>query len=104
MTNRRGRGEPRPITDSLAELGGELGLADPRATRRLVESWPELVGAGVAEHAWPLQVRNRVLTIAVDDPAWAAELRYQERTVRDRIVEHVGTDVVRALRVVVRPR
>ncbi len=104
MTGKRGRGEPRSVTDSLSELGAELGLGDPRAVQRLVDSWSEIVGERVAEHARPLQVRNRILTIAVDDAAWAAELRYQDQTLRERIGERVGAGVVRALRVVVRPR
>lgn len=104
MSGNRGRGEPRPVTDSLAQVGAELGLADPRATQRLVDSWPEIAGERVARHARPLQVRNRILTIAVDDAAWAAELRYQEELLRRRIAEHVDEGIVRALRVVVRPR
>ena len=53
-------------------------------------------------------VRDRVrhaavLTVAVDAPPWATQLRYLEHDIRARLREISGRDSVHAVRIVVEP-
>jgi hypothetical protein len=96
--------EPVPVTDALAAVGAELGLADPGALAVLSERWRDVVGDAVAPHARLQSLRGGVLTIAVDAAPWATELRYLESTLRERVAHVTGLDLVRAVRVVVEPR
>jgi hypothetical protein len=43
------------------------------------------------------------LVIAVDEPAWAAQLTYLETDLMKRVEEVAGADAVRRVRVTVRP-
>ena len=87
-----------------AALGGdELGLAEPRSFARLVDSWNDVVGDAVAQHSRARGVRNGVLEIVVDAPAWATPLRYLEADLVDRASRLVGPGVVSAVRVSVDP-
>ena len=43
---------------------------------RIRVAWPELVGETLAAHSVPLHLRDGVLRIGVDDPAWAGQFRY----------------------------
>jgi hypothetical protein len=92
-----------PLADPLAALTAELGIPEPGSFGALTTRWDEVVGPAVAPHARLRSLRGGVLTIAVDAPPWATELRYQEATIRERVAEVTGTDAVRTVRVVVDP-
>ena len=49
-----------------------------------------MVGDDVAAHARLVSVRDGVLTVAVDDPIWATQLRYLETAVVERATALVG--------------
>jgi hypothetical protein len=94
---------PTPLSDALRVVGAELGLPDPGLVASLNDRWPDVVGPTVAGHARPRSIRDGILTIAVDAPAWATELRYLEHEIRARLAEISGQDTVRAVRIVVDP-
>ena len=96
--------DPVPVGEALAEIGAELGLADPGVVGTLAREWSDVVGPALAGSARLRALRGDVLTVAVDSGAWATQLRYLERQLLDRIGDLVGTGVVREVRVVVEPR
>jgi predicted nucleic acid-binding Zn ribbon protein len=85
----------RRLDESLSEVAAGLHLDDPRVTAAVFGGWGELVGAAVAAHARPRVLRQGVLTVEVDSPAWATQLRMLEGEVVERLAG------VRSLRVVV---
>ena len=91
------------VGDAAALVGAELGLADPLVFTRVVTMWPELVGETLAARSRVRGVRDGVLEVAVDSPAWATELRYLESELVARASRQVGEGVVRSIHVVVRP-
>lgn len=86
-----------PIGDAAAIVGAELGLAAPLVFTRVVEAWAEIVGETLAAHSRVRSVRNGVIEVRVDSPAWATEFRYHERDLVDRVSRLVGEGVVRAV-------
>ena len=95
---------PRPVSASLdvvmRGLGGDAGPALVQLLRR----WPAVVGEQVAAHSTPLSLRSGVLTIAADEPAWGAQLRWLEADLRRRIDDVVGPGVVARVAVRIRGR
>jgi predicted nucleic acid-binding Zn ribbon protein len=89
---------PRRLAESLAEVATELHLDDPQVTAEVFAGWGDLVGEAVAAHARPRVLRQGVLTVEVDSPAWATQLRYLEGEIVQRL------EGVRGLRVVVARR
>ena len=74
--------DPVPVGEALAVVGGDLGLGDPATLAVIAEHWIDIVGDAVAGHARLRTLRGGVLTIAVDAPPWATELRYLAGEVR----------------------
>jgi predicted nucleic acid-binding Zn ribbon protein len=74
-----------------------------RTFRVLVERWTELLGDNLAARTRPSSLHATTLVIAVDDPAWATQLKYLEGDLLSRIADAVGPGAVTELRVVVRP-
>ena len=82
--------EPVPLSDALAKVGAELGLAPGDVHGTLDARWSDVMGADVAAHARLVSVREGTLTVAVDDPIWATQLRYLEPAVVTRVKVRVG--------------
>jgi predicted nucleic acid-binding Zn ribbon protein len=99
MSDRYAGDEPVRLADALAAVGSELGLPAGSAHGDLEARWSEVVGDDVAAHARLVSVRDGVLTVAVDDPIWATQLRYLETVVVERATAVAGDGVVRAMRV-----
>jgi hypothetical protein len=100
MTRGRYAGdEPVHLGDALAAIGAELGLPPGNVHAELDTHWIEVVGDDVAGHARLVSVRDGVLTVAVDDPIWATQLRYLETAVIGRATALVGPGAVTAVRV-----
>ena len=97
-----GGGDPRPVGESLGRISRHLGAPPPAALTRVFDGWEDLVGPAVAAHTRPLSLTRGVLVVAVDQPAWAAQLGWLETDLLRRFEEHLGAGVVTALTVRVR--
>ncbi len=105
MTAASRRDRPlRSVGESLDRLAGELGLDGARPAVAVHDAWRSAVGDEVADHAEPGRLDEGVLTVTVDDPAWATHLRYLGPRLAADLNAVVGGDVVERLRVVVRRR
>jgi predicted nucleic acid-binding Zn ribbon protein len=51
------------------------------------------VGDGIADHVTPQRLEKRTLTVEVDDPAWATQLKFLESQLLSTLKEHVGDEV-----------
>ena len=59
--------------------------------------WPEVAGGVVAAHAQAEAVRDGVLLVATDTPAWAQELQMRRKELLARIAAQVGEGVIREI-------
>ena len=89
--------------ESLDRLSRHLGTPPPVALTRLFKGWEELVGPAVATHSRPLSLARGVLVVAVDQPAWAAQLGWLEADLLRRFERSLGAKVVTSIVVRVRP-
>src|SRR3954465_1031504 len=86
--------DPVPLSEALGAVGAELGLPAGNAYGTLEDHWAEVVGDDIAAHAHLVSLREGVLTVAVDGPIWATQMRYLETAVVDRAATVLGRDVV----------
>jgi predicted nucleic acid-binding Zn ribbon protein len=96
--------EPRRVGDSLDRVASAMGVPSASTLSGLFASWPELVGESVAQHARPASLRDGTLVVAVDEPAWATQLRWLEADLVARIGDALGPGRVARIEVRVRPR
>lgn len=97
-------GEPRPLAESLQALGETIGLGDLASQSTLRDRWHEVVGETIALHTEPLSLSAGILTVAVQEPAWATEIRFSSTAISQRASDLLGAGAVREIRVVVRPK
>jgi predicted nucleic acid-binding Zn ribbon protein len=91
--------EPRRVGEGLDRVAASLGVPDAAVLPAVFGGWEELVGARVAAHARPLSLRAGVLAVAVDEPAWATQLRFLEGDLLGRLAERVGSGKVARIEV-----
>lgn len=72
----------------------EEGLETPYNEYRLIESWPDVMGPGIARHTSNLQIRNRVLFVHLTSSVLRAELMAGRALLVRRLNEYVGAQVI----------
>jgi predicted nucleic acid-binding Zn ribbon protein len=81
---------PRRLAESLGALMAPLGGSEAATAATIFARWEELAGLGLGEHATPVRLRDGVLVVAVDQPAWATQLRLLGPQLLTRIAELTG--------------
>ena len=99
-----GGAEPRPVADSLPAVAKAIGGDGGPVLVHLIQRWSAIVGDAVAAHSTPLSLRNGTLTIAADEPAWGAQIRWLEADLKVRLDGAIGPGKVTRIAVRVRPR
>jgi predicted nucleic acid-binding Zn ribbon protein len=92
----------RSVGSSLGDVANRLGLAAPGTLHQIFSQWAELVGEPLATHVKPTSMRDGVLRLRADEPAWAAQVGYLGTDLMARINDRLGTVVVVELAVSVR--
>ncbi|GIU84633.1 MAG: hypothetical protein KatS3mg008_1408 [Acidimicrobiales bacterium] len=102
-TNGDGRHSARPLADLLDRVLSGLGIGLPsRMLGRLMEDWPSLVGAELAEVSEPVAVRGDVIVVHVDNPAAAEMLSWKAEEILGRLRREAGSEGPRSISVKVR--
>lgn len=93
---------PETIGAGLDRLLRNLGAPKAATVGDLFERWPDLVGEGIAARVRPTALRDGTLLLAVEDPAWATQVRFLEADLLARLAEGLGEGTVNAIDVRVR--
>jgi predicted nucleic acid-binding Zn ribbon protein len=91
--------DPQPLGRIVGRIALERGWSGQLTTGRLFDRWHQIVGADVAEHARPIELKDAELTVQADSTAWATQLRLLQRQLLVKIAAGVGNDVVKRLKV-----
>lgn len=83
------------VLRSLRSDGGARPPTTVTALGGLFGRWDDIVGPAVAAHVQPVSLDGDVLVVRVDDPAWATQLKFLERSMRDRLAEVAGVTIGR---------
>ncbi len=96
--------EPRSIGESLDRLLKTVkGGAGRRELGGVFGRWDAAVGPSVAAHVQPVRLDRKVLTVAVDDPAWATQVQLLHDELLACVVAASGVDLDRIEVRVARP-
>ena len=91
--------DPRRLEESLNRVADSLGAPKPGVLGTVFSRWNAAVGPAVAAHARPVSLSGDVLVVAVDEPAWATQLRFLEADVLARLEQAAGEPVAARIEV-----
>ena len=95
---------PKRIGDALDQVASRLKAPRAKVLAMVFDAWDELVGSVLAAHTTPVRLADGELVVAVDDPAWAAEMRFFSAELINRINAQAEEEAVDRLSIRVRPR
>lgn len=52
---------------------------------KIFHLWEEIAGEGLANHARPVRIDERILFVEVDDPVWLSQVRYMKLDIMAKI-------------------
>ena|SRR5579862_753556 len=74
----------------------KLGLEERLQQSQVFFLWATIVGSDIARHAQPVSLRNGLLVVGCDHPAWLQEItRYSKPLILKKVQERFGKKVVR---------
>lgn len=91
--------DPAPIKALLGDVGKRLGVQSALQTGTLWRRWREIVGPEIADHAEPSSLKEGVLRVRADSPAWATEIGYLGPEIARKANAMAGSTLVREVRV-----
>ena len=65
---------------------------------RIWEEWDRVVGGEIAKNAKPQQLRAGVLWVEASHPLWASEMQYRGETIRQKLNEAIGEELIKEIR------
>ena len=86
--------EPRRVGEHLDRATQGLGVPAAGVLGAIFSKWSDLVGVEIASHAEPRSLRDGVLVVTVDQPAWAAQLRYLSSELVEKITVFTASSEV----------
>ena len=93
------RKAPRPLSDSLERLLGNLNAPSVDVLDVVFREWGSIVGPDLADQTRPGSIDGDLLTVHAADPAWANEVRWLEAELVQRLAETTGTDRIQRVQV-----
>jgi predicted nucleic acid-binding Zn ribbon protein len=94
--------QPAPVGIALDAVLRDLRAPTASVVRSIFDSWSDVVGPQIAQHATPASLQDGVLVLAVSDPAWATQLRFLQADLLAKVVEALGPGEVTEIDVRVR--
>lgn len=94
-------GEPQEVGRVLREALGGARFQRGLALGRLARSWGDVVGPRLARETAPASLDDGGLVVAVSSGPWGAQVRFLTHEIRRRANDVLGSEEVRAVRVVV---
>ncbi len=95
---------PKRLGEALDQLTSRLKAPRAQVLKMVFEAWEELVGSVMAAHTSPVRLVDGELVVAVDDPAWATEMRFFSPELIARINAAAEEEAVISLNIRVRPQ
>ena len=92
------------LIKSLPTVLRASGNAAEVAEAAAIAAWKHAAGDGLKEHAVPLRLENRTLTVAVADRIWQRQLHSMRGQMLFRINSILGQPLVSALDFVIDPK
>ena len=86
------------LKDILLRNLREQGLETPLMQKRLVESWPEVVGPVVARYTLNTYIYNQTLFVRLSNPALRSDLSMMRQELVKKLNDVAGTQLITDIR------
>lgn len=90
--------DTKRVGEFLDRVTASIGAPKAHTLSAVFSGWEELVGSEIASHAAPRSLRDGVLTVEVDEPAWAAQLGFLSSQLLAKLQTEAGSEELSEIR------
>ena len=91
------RSNDHTLKELINEMLKEYRLSDKLKEKRIIESWPKIVGKMIAKHTTGVYFKDKKLYITLDNAALREELHYASTKLMKSINKQAGENFVEAI-------
>lgn len=91
------RNRAQMLGDILRQYLRQEGLETPLNERRIIDAWPDVMGAAISGYTGMMYIRNQVLFVQLKSPALRANLMMNRQSIVQRLNEAVGAQVIQGI-------
>jgi len=73
------------VGEVLENFISHSGLNRRMREQRVLDSWKEAVGKGIAERTQPIRVQDKILQVRVANSVWMQQLQYMKNLLLDKL-------------------
>jgi len=88
------RRKVQPLDDVLQKFLRDEGLETPLLQHRLIDAWPQVVGATVNSYTTERFIKNQTLFVKINNPALRQDLSMMRTQLVKRLNDFVGSMVI----------
>ena len=92
------RQKPKTLAEVLALTIRQDGLETPLLQKRLIDSWPEVVGEVVSRYTTDIQIHNQVLYVKLSAPVLRMELSMRRKYYVTELNRRAGSFLITDIR------
>ena len=92
------RKEVKSIGELILKNLRAQGLETPLQQKRLIATWPEVMGEMIAGYTQDLYIRNQTLNVRLTSPALRADLSLMRLEIVKKLNAAVGSQVIADIR------
>jgi predicted nucleic acid-binding Zn ribbon protein len=92
------------LIKSLPNILRAAGDSEEVAEAAAIAAWKHAAGDGLKDHAVPLKLKDRTLTVAVADAIWQKQLHLMRGQLLFRVNTILGQPIVSAIEFVIDPK
>lgn len=92
------RSKTEQIGDVVRLFMRQEGLESPYNEYRLINSWEELMGQGIARYTGEMFIKNQTLFVKILSPVIKNDLIMSRSQIVRKLNEHVGSQVITDIR------
>lgn len=88
------RRKPKSIGDLLKEYLRTEGFETPLLQKRVVDSWPLVMGATISRYTENVFIKNQTLFVKIKSPSLRADLSMMRADIVKRLNDHVKSQII----------
>jgi len=85
----------------MKDLIDKISTSENQDRYRVFDAWEEIVGASVAVHVSPSDIRGETLILEADHPGWTQKVLLNQRSILKRIQNKYPQLRIKRIRVIV---
>jgi len=90
--------QPQDLKKSIAEHLRWSGIETPLKQKRLIDSWPAVVGEGINSYTENLFIKNQTLMVKLSSPALRSDLNMMKSRLVGKLNQRVGSQIITDIR------